>query len=97
MYEYEDWGKKNSDSIQIFQIKMTLEFIDFNSFYLDLEEDFSKEIVNLWHLDQLLDRSFDVNLFKDIEHGERIFSERQKALLETQKEKLKHNSKKVYR
>ena len=96
MYEYEDWGKKNSDSMQNFQIKMTLEFIDFYSFYLDLEEDFSKEIVNLWHLDQLLDRSFDVNLFKDIEHGERIFSERQKALLETQKEKLKHNSKKVY-
>ena len=32
MYEYEDWGKKNSDSMQIFQIKMTLEFIDFYSF-----------------------------------------------------------------
>lgn len=28
MYEYEDWGKKNSDSMQIFQI---IEFIDFYS------------------------------------------------------------------
>ena len=63
MYEYEDWGKKNSDSMQIFQIKMTLEFIDFYSFYLDLEEDFSKEIVNLWHLDQLLDMTWGKNLF----------------------------------
>ena len=50
--------------------------------------------MNLWHLDQLLDRAFNVNQFKDIEHGERITSKRQKELLETKQDNSKR--KKVY-
>ena len=46
--------------------------------------------MNLWHLDQLLDRSFNVNQFIDVDHGKRITTKRQKALLETKEDNLKH-------
>ena len=46
--------------------------------------------MNLWHLDQLLDGSFNVNQFIDVDHGKRITTKRQKALLETKEDNLKH-------